>query len=62
MFVNDKPFEFSGNIIELLKELNLNPETTAVLVNNKIVPKAEFERTIVGDDDYVETISFVGGG
>ncbi|WP_082054577.1 sulfur carrier protein ThiS [Caldicellulosiruptor morganii] len=60
--VNDREMEFCGTIMELLLSVNLNPETCAVLVNGEIVKKNEWESFVLKDGDYVEIVSFVGGG
>jgi len=54
--------EFCGNILELLLSLNLNPQTCAVLVNGEIVKKEMWENFLLKDGDYIEIVSFVGGG
>ncbi|WAM31386.1 sulfur carrier protein ThiS [Caldicellulosiruptor naganoensis] len=60
--VNDKEMEFCGNILDLVLNLNLNPKTCAVLVNGEIVKKDDWENFVLKDGDYVEIVSFVGGG
>jgi len=60
--VNDKEIEFCGNVLELLLSLNLNPQVCAVLVNGEIVKKELWENLLLKDGDYVEIVSFVGGG
>lgn len=60
--VNDKEMEFCGNILELVLSLNLNPQVCAVLVNGEIVKKNDWESFVLKDGDYVEIVSFVGGG
>ncbi|ADQ07984.1 thiamine biosynthesis protein ThiS [Caldicellulosiruptor hydrothermalis 108] len=60
--VNDKEMEFCGNILDLVLSLNLNPKTCAVLVNGEIVKKNDWESFVLKDGDYVEIVSFVGGG
>ncbi|ADQ47093.1 thiamine biosynthesis protein ThiS [Caldicellulosiruptor kronotskyensis 2002] len=60
--INDKEMEFCGNVLELLLSLNLNPQVCAVLVNGEIVKKEMWENFLLKDGDYVEIVSFVGGG
>ena len=60
--VNDEEMEFCGNVLELLLSLNLNPQVCAVLVNGEIVKKELWENLLLKDGDYVEIVSFVGGG
>ena len=47
---------------ELLTEKGLHPERIVVEHNLKIVPKEEWHKTALGDNDTVEIVSFVGGG
>ena len=34
----------------------------AVMKNGDIVPKAEYDKTLINDNDSLEVVSFVGGG
>lgn len=45
-----------------LKENNYRLECIAVEINEEIVPKKEYDSTILKDGDIVEVVSFVGGG
>ena len=47
---------------QCLKEMDYDPRTVAVERNEEIVPKAQYEETILQDGDTVEVVSFVGGG
>ena len=47
---------------ELLAEKRLHPEKIVVEHNLKIVPKEEWHKTMLGDNDTIEIVSFVGGG
>ena len=47
---------------ELLSEKGLHPERIVVEHNLKIVPKEEWHKTALNDDDTIEIVSFVGGG
>ena len=47
---------------ERLSEKGLHPERIVVEHNLKIVPKEEWHKTALNDDDIVEIVSFVGGG
>jgi sulfur carrier protein len=46
----------------LLDKLGARRSRIAVEINNEIVPKAEYTRTMLKDGDNVEVINFVGGG
>ena len=47
---------------ELLLEKGLHPERIVVEHNLKIVPKEEWPKTTLGNNDTIEIVSFVGGG
>ena len=46
----------------LLRELEVASGRVAVELNTKVLKKADFGRTPLGEDDVVEIINFVGGG
>ena len=50
------------NIAEYLTENGYDIRRVAVELNGDILPKAEFNNTILNDGDSVEIVSFVGGG
>ncbi len=50
------------NLRALLERLDLRPRRVAVEINQEVVPKAEYGRTVLSAGDKVEIISFVGGG
>ncbi|GAV25972.1 thiamine biosynthesis protein ThiS [Carboxydothermus islandicus] len=60
--VNDKELNFTGSIKELLDYLKLNQSSCAVLVNGEIIKRKDWEKYLLKNDDYVEIVSFVGGG
>ena len=63
--INGEPREFPQNSLslnELLDTLSLPSQRIAVELNNAIVPRGEWEKTIVGEDDQIEIVHFVGGG
>ncbi|MCD2492632.1 sulfur carrier protein ThiS [Lacrimispora sp. NSJ-141] len=45
-----------------LSESGYKQEKVAVERNGKIVPKSEYDDTVLRDNDEVEIVSFVGGG
>jgi sulfur carrier protein len=49
-------------VSRLLTELKLKPNRVAVEINRAVIPKAEYERTVINEGDHVEVINFVGGG
>lgn len=46
----------------LLVQLGLEPTKIAVERNLEIVPKSQYEATILRDGDRIEIVQFVGGG
>ncbi len=62
---NGKPAEVTDriNIIELLKELNVEtPEYVSVEHNGEILDRQEFANTVVSEGDTVEFLYYMGGG
>ena len=60
--VNGEQRDTAGKTVsELLKEMKLMSERTAVMIGGEILPKAEYGR-MLADGDEVEIIGFVGGG
>jgi thiamine biosynthesis protein ThiS len=47
---------------ELIACLSLKPEQIAIELNQKVVRRAEWQATILREDDKVEIVHFVGGG
>ncbi len=45
-----------------LKESGYDIKRVAVELNGDILPKAQYESTVLNDGDSVEIVSFVGGG
>jgi thiamine biosynthesis protein ThiS len=54
--------EGDGSLAALLKELNAQPEQVAVMVNDRVIPKAERTSIRLRDGDRVEVMTFMGGG
>jgi sulfur carrier protein len=53
----------SGTTIQhLLHSLKMEPDRVAVELNRTILPKADFEKTVLQNGDCVEIVQFVGGG
>ena len=51
-----------GSIPALLDELGAHAAHTALMLNGSVVPSAEWERTVLSENDAVEMLVFVGGG
>lgn len=60
--VNGEKLDFSGTVTELLGVMEYNGRRVAVELNENIVPKAEYDNTMVSDGDKLEIVRFVGGG
>ena len=50
------------SLLELLVTLDINPVRVAVERNREIVPKREYETTLLTEGDTLEIVQFVGGG
>lgn len=46
----------------ILENQGFNRLKIAVMINGDIVPKAEYDKTMVNNNDNLEVVSFVGGG
>jgi sulfur carrier protein len=54
---------FEGiTVTELLKQRGYKTLYVAVELNEEILPKTEYENTVLKDGDVVEVVNFVGGG
>ena len=56
------PLDADTPLIALLERLNMRRGRVAVEINGEIVPRANYDATIVRAGDSVEIINFVGGG
>ncbi|GLI37428.1 sulfur carrier protein ThiS [Geobacter hydrogenophilus] len=50
------------SMLELLRSLDIDPRRVAIELNHDILPKGEYESTILNDGDRIEIVHFVGGG
>lgn len=62
--VNGQPREVREQItlLELLRQLGVKPEITAIQRNAEIINRKEVDSTVVMDGDTIELIRIVGGG
>lgn len=61
--VNGTPHPISGQTLsEYLASTTYNPKRIAVECNGEIVPKSQYDSTVLQDGDALEIVSFVGGG
>ena len=51
-----------ASVETLLLQLAISRERVAVELNANIVPKADYEKQLLSDDDKIEIVHFVGGG
>jgi thiamine biosynthesis protein ThiS len=51
-----------SNLDDLVRELSLTPARIAIELNRDVVRRADWNRTILNDDDRIEIVHFVGGG
>ncbi|MDG2106801.1 MAG: sulfur carrier protein ThiS [Gammaproteobacteria bacterium] len=64
IIVNQKLLVFDGeiNLEDLLLELSVSKKYMAIEVNEIIIPKSEYARYLLKENDIVEVINAVGGG
>ena len=61
--VNGKERDLSGKTISELLVIEGHKEAQVVVeLNLEIIPKTEYDTTILADDDVVEIVMFMGGG
>ena len=61
--INGEEKNVSGmTVTQYLATTNYDPKRIAVECNGDIVPKAQYDNTVLQDGDCVEVVSFVGGG
>ncbi|MDD2552953.1 MAG: sulfur carrier protein ThiS [Desulfotomaculaceae bacterium] len=49
-------------LLDYLKQAGYNPERIAVEKNGSIVPKNDYDKTVLQQEDTLEVVQFVGGG
>ncbi|NEU05478.1 MULTISPECIES: sulfur carrier protein ThiS [Clostridium] len=63
MIVNGKKKNYEGfSVSEMIKDLDLDADKIVVELNLEILPKDEYDKTILKEDDKIEIVAFVGGG
>lgn len=61
--VNGEMLDIAGMTLDAyLQTTDYDRRRIAVERNGEIVPKADYDRTLLSDGDSMEVVSFVGGG
>ena len=58
----EKVLQSSGNIAQMLNELEITGSHIAVALNFQVVPRSSYVQTPLHDGDKVEIVHAVGGG
>ena len=64
VYVNGESRELPGptSLAELITQLDLPAARIAVELNRAVVRRNDWSTTMLGDDDRIEVVHFVGGG
>ena len=64
IFVNQKKIIISkeSTIINILANLDIEDKYLAVEINEIIIPKSEYDKYIIQENDKIEIINAIGGG
>jgi sulfur carrier protein len=64
IFVNQKKIIISkeSTIISILTNLDIEDKYLAIEVNETILPKSEYDKYIIQENDKIEIINAIGGG
>ena len=61
--INGTELDAAGKTVaQYLETTDYNRSRIAVERNGEIVPKSEYDSTLLEDGDVIEVVSFVGGG
>ena len=61
--VNGEKRDCAGQTVpQLLDEMGYNRLHIAVEINEVIIPKDDYDNTVINDNDVVEIVTFMGGG
>ena len=52
----------AGTLTELIVELGLEKRMIAIECNLEVVPKSEYDATILNEGDRIELVHMIGGG
>jgi len=59
---NNKQLDNITSIAQLLKNLGLSEKRLAVEVNQQIIPRSDFARFTLNEQDKIEIVQAIGGG
>lgn len=64
IIVNGEPMEWKENqtLEQWVAERGYRKERIAIEVNEEIIPKAEYGKYMLSENDKLEVVTFVGGG
>ncbi|MDD2480353.1 MAG: sulfur carrier protein ThiS [Victivallaceae bacterium] len=64
IYFNDKtiPAPAGVNLADFLLSLKINLENTVIELNDELVERKSWTKTILTDNDKILAVSFVGGG
>mgnify|MGYP003683721239 CR=1 FL=1 len=62
--LNGKKISIKSNfsILDLLKKYKLSKKKIAIEYNGKIIPKVNYKKKFLKNDDKLEIVHFIGGG
>lgn len=61
--INSENFDVAGmSVSEYLKTTNYQQQYIAIELNSNILPKKDYDSTILNNGDTLEIVNFVGGG
>lgn len=58
----DAPYAVSLSVLEYLEQSSYKLQHVVVELNEEILPKEAYDKTILNDGDVLEILSFMGGG
>jgi sulfur carrier protein len=58
----EREIQSSVNITELLLELEIKGSHLAVALNSQVIPRVNYESTVISENDKIEIVTAVGGG
>lgn len=56
------PAAQSLTVQQYLEQNHYNPKHIVVELNEEILPKTDYAKTVIADGDVMEVLSFMGGG